>query len=338
MPGCRRRSNCRSTASTPSCFEKGALGEGASTRNGGAVSGGVNIGKSFQRQGGRSRSRARRLMLSDGYDAFALVERLIEEEAIGCFLAEARAFSGRLDAKTLRVSSQPSRPPQRQRPIGRLYGAARAPARRDRQRLLLRRHGRRALGQPSSGALLQGAARCLPAPRHRVCAEAAVEGISAERCGLAGRDQPRRRRGRRCGNRHQRLYRHADPALAAPRRAGRQPYHRHRRIAGRSRPLAGPEGPHLVRHQARALLLPDVARREADGVRRPCPVHPGRSAAQRPGAPRLHDRAVSRSCAGVPASPMAGPATPRSRSTRCRIWAKTKVSITRSAATAAALR
>src|SRR5215469_17591977 len=28
-------------------FEKGALGEGASSRNGGAVSGGVNIGKGF---------------------------------------------------------------------------------------------------------------------------------------------------------------------------------------------------------------------------------------------------------------------------------------------------
>src|SRR5271167_687950 len=28
-------------------LERGALGEGASTRNGGAVSGGVNIGKSF---------------------------------------------------------------------------------------------------------------------------------------------------------------------------------------------------------------------------------------------------------------------------------------------------
>jgi glycine/D-amino acid oxidase-like deaminating enzyme len=75
-------------------FERGALGEGASTRNGGAVSGGVNIGKSF---GGKpadvDAARAARL-LSDGYDAFALVERLIDEEAIDCRWQKRGRFVG----------------------------------------------------------------------------------------------------------------------------------------------------------------------------------------------------------------------------------------------------
>jgi glycine/D-amino acid oxidase-like deaminating enzyme len=75
-------------------FERGALGEGASTRNGGSVSGGVNIGKSF---GGRmaevSPEESERL-LADGADAFALVERLITEENIECFWAKRGRFVG----------------------------------------------------------------------------------------------------------------------------------------------------------------------------------------------------------------------------------------------------
>src|ERR1044071_2688076 len=66
-------------------LERGALGVGASTRNGGAVSGGVNIGKSFSgRTAEVSPERAQRL-LSDGSDAFSLIERLIAEEGIECF-------------------------------------------------------------------------------------------------------------------------------------------------------------------------------------------------------------------------------------------------------------
>src|SRR5215472_13229085 len=60
-------------------LEANELGFGASTRNGGAVSGGVNIAKSFTGKvpdidPGRLRS-----MLSDGSDAFGLIDRLIEE-------------------------------------------------------------------------------------------------------------------------------------------------------------------------------------------------------------------------------------------------------------------
>jgi glycine/D-amino acid oxidase-like deaminating enzyme len=75
-------------------FEKGALGEGASTRNGGAVSGGVNIGKSFSGKPATVDAARGAAMLSDGYDAFALVERLIGEEKIDCFWQKRGRFVG----------------------------------------------------------------------------------------------------------------------------------------------------------------------------------------------------------------------------------------------------
>ena len=78
----------------PVVLEAAELGFGASTRNGGAVSGGVNIGKGFS---GRSAEvapeRAQRL-LSDASDAFALVDRLIAEERIECFWEKRGRFVG----------------------------------------------------------------------------------------------------------------------------------------------------------------------------------------------------------------------------------------------------
>src|ERR1041384_3327270 len=75
-------------------LERGALGVGASTRNGGSVSGGGNIGKSFSgRTAEVSPERAHHL-LSDGADAFSLIERLIEEEAIECFWMKRGRFVG----------------------------------------------------------------------------------------------------------------------------------------------------------------------------------------------------------------------------------------------------
>jgi glycine/D-amino acid oxidase-like deaminating enzyme len=75
-------------------LEANELGFGASTRNGGAVSGGVNIGKSFT---GKTTSvdpvRVDRI-LSDASDAFALIERLIEEESIACFWEKPGRFVG----------------------------------------------------------------------------------------------------------------------------------------------------------------------------------------------------------------------------------------------------
>src|ERR1700751_4736573 len=50
------------------------LGSGASTRNGGAVSGGVNIGKSFTGRTFEIEPRKTERMLSDASDAFALID------------------------------------------------------------------------------------------------------------------------------------------------------------------------------------------------------------------------------------------------------------------------
>ncbi len=75
-------------------LEQAELGFGASTRNGGAVSGGVNVGKGFT---GRAHDiapdRAGHL-LADAAEAFDLVDRLIGEEAIDCFWEKPGRFVG----------------------------------------------------------------------------------------------------------------------------------------------------------------------------------------------------------------------------------------------------
>jgi glycine/D-amino acid oxidase-like deaminating enzyme len=84
-------------------------GFGASTRNGGAVSGGVNIGKSFTgRTADVEPERAERL-LSDASDAFAFIDRLIDEEQIDCFWEKPGRFVGawtkkHFDAQTRRLA------------------------------------------------------------------------------------------------------------------------------------------------------------------------------------------------------------------------------------------
>lgn len=87
-------------------LEANELGFGASTRNGGAVSGGVNIGKSFS---GRSaeidRDRAGRL-LADAADAFALTDRLIGEERIECFWEKPGRFVGAWTRKHFAAQSR----------------------------------------------------------------------------------------------------------------------------------------------------------------------------------------------------------------------------------------
>ncbi len=75
-------------------LEAKELGFGASTRNGGHVSGGVNIGKSFS--GRRIDPEPDRVdaLLSDAADAFSLIEHLIEAEKIDCFWRKAGRFAG----------------------------------------------------------------------------------------------------------------------------------------------------------------------------------------------------------------------------------------------------
>ncbi len=75
-------------------LERGALGVGASTRNGGSVSGGVNVGKSFSGRAAEVDPERAHRLLADASDAFALIERLIEEEAIECSWQKRGRFVG----------------------------------------------------------------------------------------------------------------------------------------------------------------------------------------------------------------------------------------------------
>ena len=75
-------------------LEAAELGFGASTRNGGGVSGGVNIGKSFSGKSLDPESERARAVLADGADAFSLIERLIIEEGINCHWKKTGRFVG----------------------------------------------------------------------------------------------------------------------------------------------------------------------------------------------------------------------------------------------------
>jgi glycine/D-amino acid oxidase-like deaminating enzyme len=75
-------------------LERGALGVGASTRNGGSVSGGVNIGKSFSGRAAEVAPERAHHLLADAADAFSLIERLIVEEGIECFWQKNGRFVG----------------------------------------------------------------------------------------------------------------------------------------------------------------------------------------------------------------------------------------------------
>jgi glycine/D-amino acid oxidase-like deaminating enzyme len=75
-------------------LEAAELGFGASTRNGGGVSGGVNIGKSFSGKTLDPASARAQAVLADGADAFGLIERLIAEHGIVCHWQKTGRFVG----------------------------------------------------------------------------------------------------------------------------------------------------------------------------------------------------------------------------------------------------
>lgn len=64
-------------------LEKSAMGDGASTRNGGMVSGGVNVGKGKHLADTLGPETTRRL-LGDAARSYAFLEQLIERESIAC--------------------------------------------------------------------------------------------------------------------------------------------------------------------------------------------------------------------------------------------------------------
>jgi glycine/D-amino acid oxidase-like deaminating enzyme len=75
-------------------LEAQELGYGASTRNGGGISGGVNIGKSFTGKSLDQNSPRAGAILSDGADAFSLIEALITDEKIDCHWNKTGRFVG----------------------------------------------------------------------------------------------------------------------------------------------------------------------------------------------------------------------------------------------------
>jgi glycine/D-amino acid oxidase-like deaminating enzyme len=74
------------------------FGFGASTRNGGAVSGGINLGKGLgaKRDAGQEAARARMVaaLLADGSASFALIEDIIRRERIECCWVRSGRFTG----------------------------------------------------------------------------------------------------------------------------------------------------------------------------------------------------------------------------------------------------
>src|SRR5262245_56841384 len=75
-------------------LEAAELGSGASTRSGGGVSGGINIGKSFTGKVLARDPQVVNTMLAYGSDAFSLIEALIARERIGCFWEKKGRFVG----------------------------------------------------------------------------------------------------------------------------------------------------------------------------------------------------------------------------------------------------
>ena len=75
-------------------LEAAELGAGASTRSGGGVSGGVNIGKSFTGKVLARDPEVVKAILASGHDAFSLIETLIEREKIDCFWEKKGRFVG----------------------------------------------------------------------------------------------------------------------------------------------------------------------------------------------------------------------------------------------------
>ena len=87
-------------------LEASELGFGASTRNGGAVSGGVNVGKSFTGKTIKVDGDRVDRILTDAADAFALIDRLIDEEKIECFWEKPGRFVGAWARKHYAVQSR----------------------------------------------------------------------------------------------------------------------------------------------------------------------------------------------------------------------------------------
>ncbi|HYZ39764.1 MAG TPA: FAD-dependent oxidoreductase [Stellaceae bacterium] len=271
-------------------LEANELGFGASTRNGGAVSGGVNIGKSFTgRTSDIEPTRAERI-LSDAADAFALIDRLIAEEEIACFWEKPGRFVGAWTRGHFAAQA---------RRLALLNAAAQSGAYmvpRERQREEI------ASDYYFGGMVVERSGKLHPALYYKglldacrrrgvtVCAKAAVNRL--ERAGAGWRVETSRG-----------VVSVGEVVIATNGyTGGLTPALRRRVVPIASHIIATEELPYdlarslipkrrtLLRHKARAVLLPDVARRQPNGVRRPCTFHASRPDRQRADPLPLHDR------------------------------------------------
>ena len=274
-------------------LEAGALGVGASTRNGGAVSGGVNIGKSFSGKATEVDPERARRLLSDASDAFALVERLIEEERIDCFWEKRGRFVGAWTPKHFAYQANAARDPQRRAQSG----AYMVPRERQREEI--------ASDYYYGGMVVERSASLHPALYYKglldacrrrgvaVCAEAAVGRSRANGAGWRVETS----RGTVTAG---------DVVIATNGYTGDADAALSRRVVPIASHIIATE--ELPADLAASLIpkgrtLSDTKRvlcyyrmspdGTAHGLRRPRPLHPGRPAAQRPGASPLHDRPLS---------------------------------------------
>ena len=112
-------------------LEAAELGAGASTRSGGGVSGGVNIGKSFTGKVLTRDPEVVKVILASGHDAFSLIETLIERERIDCFWEKKGRFVGAWTPKDYKFQESRVASLNADAGLGRLHGAqASASARR----------------------------------------------------------------------------------------------------------------------------------------------------------------------------------------------------------------
>ena len=177
-------------------LERGDFGIGASTRNGGMISGGINIGKGL---GGKSQAaeefEAKKAALPGRRRRFAhRAGRHHRPREDRVRPAQERPLRRRLDAQALRRAGDQGRDVQQVRQCRRRDGAARAPARVHRLGLLLRRHVRHARSGHLHPALYY---KGLLEAAHRagaiLCANVEAERIEKTAQRLARADAPRGR-------------------------------------------------------------------------------------------------------------------------------------------------
>ena len=247
-------------------LERGDFGIGASTRNGGMISGGTNLGKGL---GGKSpiaeefeRKKAELMGAAPTRSPCSRTSSPARGSSAGCTRTAASSAPGRRSTTTTMRDQG--------RDLQQVRQCRRSMVPRERQRefiasrLLLRRHAcRRAPAISIPRSTTRACSRPRTAQGAILCANVEAERIEKTRDRLARADRQGTDRVPRSRGRDQRLYRRPDAPAEAPRRAGGEPHHRHRGAARARRRTLIPEHARDRRHQAGADLLPALARRQA---------------------------------------------------------------------------